>query len=813
MSTLIKHKRSGIPGRIPSANTLSLGEIAINTADAKLFIKQEFTEYYANGNIVSATSNTVTVDDATGAAVGQDITIGADTKVITGIDFGNNIISVSEDWDSLPSNTDTFDVTNTNISVSEISPDAGDLLADLLTVDGANSGLDADLLDGEEGSYYLDYNNFTNVPPATFDLTLDGKVTGTAFSNTGVMTLTTELANTGVTPGTYGSPTAIPVITVDEDGRITVANTSAVAGVEDFFFVDANNTITLETGDGTIYLARINKLDRIEEDLTVELTGDVTGTVTSNTGIMSVVTDIANTGVVANTYGSSTEIPIFTVGEDGRITNANTAEIITTLTVTLEGDVTGTITSSNGNLTLQTDVANSGVIAGNYGSPTQIPVLTIDNDGRITNANTSPVAGVDDFYWTPANNTLILETGDGTTYAVEVDTFYDTINANNITLSGTIDGRDPSVDGTKLDGIEDGATADQTPTEILNSIKTVDGAGSGLDADTLDTFHASDILAQAANNAADQIGNGLITITANNGLIGSGFFSLNDFSNTAISFQHANTSTETSSDNANGVVIQDVLIDSFGHVTGLGSTDLDDRYYTEVELDAGQLDNRYYTETELDGFLNDKADKVIQIIVGDGLSGGGDLSSNVTISHANTSDVANVVSVADKEVINEVTFDQFGHVVTANTKVLDFISQAEADIRYVNVTGDTMTGNLVIEDNLVVEGTISQNESQFKSEGITASPGAQTTILSFSKTDYDAAEVIVSVQSGINKHITKLLIVHDGTTAYATEYGTVFTNAELRTFDVEIFGDNVLLKASAAFDIVTFKVFATLIAS
>lgn len=36
---------------------------------------------------------------------------------------------------------------------------------------------------------------------------------------------------------------------------------------------------------------------------------------------------------------------------------------------------------------------------------------------------------------------------------------------------------------TKLDGIESGATADMTPAEILTAVKTVDGDGSGLDAD------------------------------------------------------------------------------------------------------------------------------------------------------------------------------------------------------------------------------------------------------------------------------------------------------------------------------------------
>jgi len=46
----------------------------------------------------------------------------------------------------------------------------------------------------------------------------------------------------------------------------------------------------------------------------------------------------------------------------------------------------------------------------------------------------------------------------------------------------------------KVDGIEDGATADQTAAEILTLIKTVDGAGSGLDADTVDGLTSGDFI-------------------------------------------------------------------------------------------------------------------------------------------------------------------------------------------------------------------------------------------------------------------------------------------------------------------------------
>ena len=81
-----------------------------------------------------------------------------------------------------------YDAVANTESIVDVSADldAAAILSLLSGVDGANSGLDADLLDGQEGSYYLDWDNFTNTA-------------------------------TGVTANTYGSSTAIPVITVDTE--------------------------------------------------------------------------------------------------------------------------------------------------------------------------------------------------------------------------------------------------------------------------------------------------------------------------------------------------------------------------------------------------------------------------------------------------------------------------------------------------------------------------------------------------------------------------------------------------------------------
>jgi hypothetical protein len=74
---------------------------------------------------------------------------------------------------------------------------------------------------------------------------------------------------------------------------------------------------------------------------------------------------------------------------------------------------------------------------------------------------------------------------------VGIDDSDNVTGVGNIALSGTVDGRDVATDGTKLDGIESGATADQSAAEILAALVTVDGTGSGLDADLLDGNEAS----------------------------------------------------------------------------------------------------------------------------------------------------------------------------------------------------------------------------------------------------------------------------------------------------------------------------------
>ena len=79
-------------------------------------------------------------------------------------------------------------------------------------------------------------------------------------------------------------------------------------------------------------------------------------------------------------------------------------------------------------------------------------------------------------------------------------------------------------------------------------------------------------------------GNKQITISAGSGLSGGGTITLGNGGSVTIS--HGDTSSQGSVDNSGGTVIQDISLDEYGHVTGIGSVNLDNRYYTESEADT-----------------------------------------------------------------------------------------------------------------------------------------------------------------------------------------------------------------------------------
>lgn len=90
-----------------------------------------------------------------------------------------------------------------------------------------------------------------------FSITGSGTAGPSAFDGTGDLTLNLTLSNTGVSAGSYGSSTLIPIVTVGADGRVSSISTVAVSagggGVTSFN--GRTGGVTLTSGDVTTALS------------------------------------------------------------------------------------------------------------------------------------------------------------------------------------------------------------------------------------------------------------------------------------------------------------------------------------------------------------------------------------------------------------------------------------------------------------------------------------------------------------------------------------------------------------------------------
>lgn len=77
---------------------------------------------------------------------------------------------------------------------------------------------------------------------------------------------------------------------------------------------------------------------------------------------------------------------------------------------------------------------------------------------------------------------------------------------------------------------------------------------------------------------------------------------------------------------------------------------------------------------------------------------------------------------------------------------------------------------------------------------------------------YRSGELLIQCSRGTDFHTTKMNIIHNGTISYESEYGAVFNNGALATFDTNVTNGNMVLTITPSSGTSTeFKVLATLL--
>ena len=100
---------------------------------------------------------------------------------------------------------------------------------------------------------------------------------------------------------------------------------------------------------------------------------------------------------------------------------------------------------------------------------------------------------------------------------------------------------------------------------------------------------------------------------------------------------------------------------------------------------------------------------------------------------------------------------------------------------------------------LDVVGDITANYVTIGSAAVGLTTTDQTAIhTGLSTSVYRSVEYNIQVGQGTNFHATKIIALHDGSNAYSNEYGTVYNNSSIATFDVDVSGGNMRLLATGA---------------
>ena len=382
----------------------------------------------------NATPLTIVDDSSTSV----DITLATDSLKLSG---GTGIAS------AISGDTVTFNLSNTGVSAATYgSSTAIPVLAvnaqgQITSASTASISTDLTLVD--------DASTSATISLATDTLKISGG-TGTTSSISGD-TVTINLDNTAVSAGSVGSSSAIPVLTIDAQGRITAASTASVSS--DLTIVDDSSTSeTITLGSETLKFAGGTGISTAitSGTVTISSSGSSAHRTLFKYTATSGQTTFSGSDANGNTLAYSTgNFDVFLNGVllDATDFTASNGTSVVLASAAAADDILSVLAYQTDSL-IQNDMNGSELILDVDGDTS----LTADTDDQID----VKIAGADDFQFT-ANDFTALSGS-----VISTDTINETTSASGVTIDSVLlkDGA-VDVNGTS-DGIILDADADTT---------------------------------------------------------------------------------------------------------------------------------------------------------------------------------------------------------------------------------------------------------------------------------------------------------------------------------------------------------------
>ena len=785
---------------------------------------------------------------------------------------------------SIDNNTDELQVAG-SVSVSDQvkSTLATGTAPMIIASTTAVSNLNADLLDGEHGAYYLDGANFTGTLPNNYvtlgtdtagnyvatiagtanevevtgsgsetaavtiglpdDVTIGNELTVTTALFTPIIDTTDSSAITIVPEATFNSNVTVEnSLTVGNDVAITGSTVSTGDVTAARFFGDGRGltglvatydglTDTNTAGRSTGSLNRFDGSAYVPTAMTEDASGNVTVSGQLNVSTVDTTDSSAITVVPSATFNSDVTVEnTLTVGNDVSITGSTVST----------GDVTAARFFGDGsNLTgltatydQLTDTNTTGRTTGSlnrFNGSTYVPTtMTEDASGNvITNGDVTFTGDNNGMVWNKSDNALDFERGDGTigqqirfrgddASGFDSSIYVSPTNSEMIVSSSNTVRvyagnnflvQKPSAAETMINAAADGSVSlyydgskkletvtdgvEITNTLYTSNIDTTDSSaitvtpivnfdsdvnvGNNLIVDGYIGGPATMVIDPAAigDDTGEVIIAGNLTVQGNTTQVDSNVVNIGDAFITLNSDE-----TSTPSQNA-GIEVErgtstNVAL-RWNETTDKWEITTDGSAYNAIStVDA--------TVTSLTGTANEVE---VDVSTGDVTVG---LPDDVTIGNELTVTTGLFTPLID-------TADSSALTVTPATVFSSDIT-VENDIVANNKI--TVSGNVVANANVVVSDEVQFTGHSNASSTLTTTATTQVALHNLSISAYAGAEVFITAVQGNVRHITKLLITHDASDAYATEYGEILSGASLATYDVDLSGGNIRLLTTPA---------------
>jgi hypothetical protein len=832
--TNIKLRRSATAGNVPTTSQLDLGELALNTYDGKLYMKKSvsgtdsvievggggsqqsgvWSEYvytatsnqtsfsgsddnsqtlsyvtnylqvFLNGilldNGTDYTANTTTsVVLTNGASAGDTLQISTFVKVLGTAD-------ISVDTFTPNGSTATFTLSE-NPEVEEniqVYIDGVYQEQSTYSVSGNTLTLDANPASGTTVEVSIGTRNLTlanledltmtgdlTAVAGTFSGAITGNLTGNASGSAGTAT---SLSNHNTGALTEGSNLYYTDERVDDRvGALIVGGTGITAT-----YNDAAGTLTLDGsaqyGDsdvGTYLTANSYATETYVGTQVSNLVASAPGALDTLNELAAAIGDDASFSTTI-TNSIATKLPLAGGTLTGTL-NGTTASFSNTVTATngFIGNVTGNITGSAGTVS-----SISAHDTGDLSEGSNLYYTDARADARITAADTGDLSEGSNLYYTNERvddrvaALVVAGTNITTTYNDAAGTL--TINSSGKTqeeIEDIVDGLLTAGAGIGLTYNDSAGTLTVTNTQLgANAFGNIVVSGQ------------STVAADSTNDTLTLVGQNGVTITTN---AGSDTVTIDGHT----SYAPFNTDLFT----ANGTDTTFVL----------GSTpSSEDNLIVFVE---GVYQNK--NSFSLSGStltISPAVPNTQEIVVhqiGDVVSGVGLLRNNFTGDGSTTDFTLSQDPLHEDNlfIYSDGVYQEKGEFSVSGT-TLSFTS-APASGDSIEVIVPKMTEIQQPSTN-TIDDAAQFNTNNIIPNAVTTTVVASasaTTIASHAAATYRTVKYLVQCTQGTDYHATEVNLIHDGTTVYITEYGSLWDNAALGTFDATISGGNILLQITA----------------